>query len=166
MRYYFERTIWVTQLDETTFMLTLREAGAIGEATTQADRTPLVRYDGGTQIVTASAEAIGGGDWAVTLEWLAVGPVGAEIFVHVRDGNGTLVVQADGPALGGLIPIWMWRAGDVLRDVRYFSVPPDAPSPYSVQVGIYSGEGRFPAYVSGQRVPDDAATVIVVSETQ
>jgi hypothetical protein len=31
--------------------------------------------------------------------------------------------------------------------------------PYTVLVGLYDAQGRFPAYVDGVRVPNDAAPV-------
>lgn len=158
-----KRALWLTQLDEARLELVMREVGHVTplDAT---DRPPLVHFEGGPDIVAVAAEAVEPDTWAVTLEWASHGPVGAEIFVHVRDGTGALVVQADGPALGGLSPLWVWQAGDRVRDVRYFTVPAGAEPPYTVQVGIYNGDGRFSAFANGQRFPDDAATVIVIPD--
>lgn len=83
----------------------------------------------------------------------------------MRDVAHHLVAQADGPALGGMVPIWLWQAGDCIRDVRYVTLPPDG-GPYTVQVGVYNGDGRFPAYVGGARCPDDAAPVATIEGTQ
>ena len=95
--------------------------------------------------------------------WQSAGPVGAEIFVRVRDGNGALIAQADGPAVGGLTPLWVWQPDDEIRDVRHIQIPDGAAPPYTVQVGICTGEERFPAFGATGRFPDDAATVIVIS---
>ena len=157
-----QHTVWVTSLDEAAMTLALREAGTVTATQSTPERVPLVRYEGGTEIVAASAEWLAPDLCAVTLLWHPAGPVDAEIFVHVRDGGGALVAQADGPALGGLAPLWAWQAGDELRDVRYIQLPPDSLPPYTVQVGIYTGAGRFPAFGAAGRFPDDAATVIVL----
>ncbi|MBN2390553.1 MAG: hypothetical protein JXR84_07515 [Anaerolineae bacterium] len=157
-----QRTVWVTSLEETTMTLALREAGAVTATHTVPAHIPLVQYEGGTEIVTTNVEWLASDLCAVTLLWHSAGPVGAEIFVHVRDGSGALVTQADGPALDGLAPIWAWRAGDEIRDVRYIRLPAGSTPPYTVQVGIYTGEGRFPAFGEMGRFPDDAATVIVI----
>jgi len=158
-----QRTVWVTSLDEaTTTTLALREAGAVMATHTAPEHVPLVQYAGGTEIVATDAEWLAPDLCAVTLLWQSVGPMEAEIFVHVRDGSGALVAQADGPALGGLAPIWAWPAGDEIRDVRYIQLPADSTPPYTVQVGIYTGEGRFAAFGEAGRFPDDAATVIVI----
>jgi hypothetical protein len=159
---HIQQTVWVTSLDETTMTLALRETGAVTATHIASEHVPLVQYEGGTEIVAANAEWVAPDQCAVTLLWRSAGPVAAEIFVHVRDGNGTLIAQADGPAVGGLAPIWAWQAGDEIRDVRYIQLPAGSASPYTVQVGIYTGEGRFPAFGEAGRFPDDAATVIVI----
>ncbi|MFN2109608.1 MAG: hypothetical protein ACK2UI_08110 [Anaerolineae bacterium] len=157
-----QRTVWVTSLDEATMTLDLREVGTVTAARTAPEGAPLVQYEGGTEIVTANAGWLAPDQCAVTLIWRSVGPVAAEIFVHVRDGSGALVTQADGPALGGLAPIWAWQAGDEIRDVRYIQLPAGSTPPYTVQVGIYTGERRFPAFGEVGRFLDDAATVVVI----
>ena len=97
-------------------------------------------------------------EWAVTLTWLTSGPVDGGIFVHVRDVHDNLVTQVDGPALGGMVPVWLWQPGDRIQDVRYITLP-DSSGPYTVQVGLYNAEGRFPALVHGVRAQGDAAPV-------
>jgi hypothetical protein len=159
-----QRTVWVTSLDEATITLALREVGAVTATHTTAapEHVPLVQYAGGTEIVSANAAWLAPDLCAVTLLWRSAGPVTAEIFVHVWDDSGVLIAQADGPALGGLAPLWAWQAGDELRDVRYIQLPAGSTPPYTVRVGIYTGEGRFPAIGEAGRFPDDAATVIVI----
>ena len=157
-----QRAVWLTSLDEAALTLALREAGAVTATRATPERVPLARYEGGPQIVAADAEWLAPDLCAVTLLWQSAGPVGAEIFVHVRDGNGALIAQADGPALGGLAPLLVWQAGDEIRDVRYIQLPAGSMPPYTVQVGIYTGEGRFPAFGAAGRFLDDAATVMVI----
>ncbi len=98
--------------------------------------------------------------FAVTLSWVARDPLDASIFVHVRDATGTLITQADGAALGGILPLWAWRSGDRVRDVRYITLPEGAAGPFDVYVGVYNASGRLPAFASdGARLPDDAVFV-------
>jgi hypothetical protein len=98
----------------------------------------------------------------LTLEWQARGPVPATVFLHVLDPGGQLVTQADGPALGGLLPLSQWQAGDRIQDIRYVTLPVDGEGPYTVHVGLYNGQGRLPAFVDGERTPDDAPQVGVL----
>ena len=157
-----QRTVWVTYLDEAEMALALREVGTVTETRPPPEHVPLVRYEGGPQIVAADAEWLAPDLCAATLLWRSAGPVVAEVFVHVWDANGVLVAQADGPALGGLAPLLVWQAGDEIRDVRYIQLPAGSMPPYTVQVGIYTGEGRFPAFGAAGRFLDDAATVMVI----
>ena len=84
--------------------------------------------------------------------------VDGEVFLHVYDADDNLIAQADGPALGGMLPVWMWRPGDYIHDIRSLDLPASA-GPYTVQVGFYDKEGRFPAFMNGRRCLDDAAPV-------
>jgi hypothetical protein len=92
---------------------------------------------------------------------MASGPVSAEIFFHVVDASGHLVAQADGPALGGMVPLWLWQAGDRVYDVRHILLPHDE-GPYTVSVGVYDSKGRYPALMHGTRRPGDAAPLATI----
>jgi hypothetical protein len=155
-----QRTIWLTVLGVGD-TLALREVGAITRTAPFTPVEALVDYEGGPRLLSAQFTDVREGQVDVTLWWASRGPVGAEIFVHVRDATGEVIAQADGPALGGLAPIWTWQAGDFLRDVRTISLPSSSIPPYRVQVGVYNGEGRFPAYLGSQRAPEDAPTVVL-----
>jgi hypothetical protein len=145
---------------------TLHEVGTITADDFRLAAEPLAHFEGGPMIESAAAQEVADqnpeeNSWAITLTWLASGPVDGEIFVHVRDAAGNVVAQADGPALGGMVPIWLWQPGDRIRDARYVTLPPDA-GPYTVQVGLYNSSGRFPALMNGARCPDDAAPVATI----
>lgn len=142
--------------------LALREAGTLTTTRAISEHASLVQYEGGMELVAANAKWLAPDQCAVTRLWRSAGPVAAEIFVHVWDGSGALVIQADGPALGGLAPMWAWQAGDEIRDMRYIRFPAAATPPYTVRVGIYTAERRFPAFGEMGRFPDDAATVVVI----
>lgn len=82
----------------------------------------------------------------------------ATVFAHLLGPDGTLVAQADGHPLLGMVPFWLWEPGQVMRDVHHFdSVPAGR---YTVRMGIWelaSGEQwrlsemcRFPSLHNGE----------------
>jgi len=138
--------------------LVLDSVGAIDANAAPSGGDPLVTFEGGAAIEAASGERAQGSHWALTIDWAASGPVDSRMFVHVRDAQGDLVGQADGPALGGMVPTWIWREGDRILDVRHLSL--EGRPPYTLQVGLFNAEGRLPAYVAGSRCPDDVCSVM------
>lgn len=150
--------VWLARYEEGHFVL--REVGQLTPHTT-AVASPLASFEGGGQLEAATLESRPDGTWALTLTWWAAGPVEAQVFVHVIDATGALVAQADGAALGGMVPLAGWQAGDRLRDVRTLTLPPAA-APYTVRVGLYNAAGRLPAFQQGQRCPEDAVLVGII----
>jgi hypothetical protein len=122
----------------------------------------LVRYEGGPDLLAAVPVELEKGRAGVALTWRAGAPVQAGIFVHAVDARGALATQADGPALGGLLPPAYWQPGDCLYDVRPLDLPPGG-DPYTVLVGLYDAQGRYPATLDGIRAPDDAAPVTQIA---
>ena len=151
-------SIWLSRWRDR--RLVLDHVGAIDAQPTLWGRDSLVTFDGGVAVAGARGERVRGNHWALTIDWKARRPVDSRMFVHIRDANGELAAQADGPALGGMVPTWIWREGDQIRDVRHVS--PDGPPPYTVQVGLFNDEGRLPAYAAGSRCPDDSCSLIVL----
>ena len=95
---------------------------------------------------------------SVTVEQTAGGAptVDYTVFVHLLDDAGAVVAQLDGPPNDGLSPTTIWRAGDVIRDVRPL---PDGAT--RALVGLYdpaTGQ-RLPATQAGQPLPDNAYTI-------
>jgi hypothetical protein len=148
------QTVWLAQWQDGRF--SLDHVGRVEGGVPPSDNPP-VRFEGGALIESASVEQKGKRDWAVRIVWTTEAPVDGRIFVHIRDGDGNLVAQADGPALGGMVPAWIWQPGDRVYDIR--RVAPTGPPPYTVQAGIFQPAGRLPAYVDGVRCPEDAPTV-------
>jgi len=102
------------------------------------------------------------GPLTITLYWEAIQPDGRDytVFVHVLDGTGQLIAQADGPPVNGGYPTSIWSAGEQIEDERVVSIPPGAPAgPYRVRVGLYdptTGQ-RLPVYDrDGARYVEDA----------
>jgi hypothetical protein len=83
------------------------------------------------------------------------------VFVHLLDGAGKLVAQADGQPLEGRYPTALWEAPEALADRRSLALPADlAPGEYALRVGLYDlGDGsRLPVLnEAGDRVGDSVA---------
>jgi len=148
-------SIWLSRWRDQ--RLVLDRVGTVVADAGYAEDDPLISFEGGAVVESACGEHVRGSHWALTIDWAASGPVDSRMFVHVRDAGGELVGQADGPALGGMVPTWIWRAGDRIRDVRHVNLR--GRSPYTLQVGLFDAEGRLPAYVAGSRCPDDVCSV-------
>lgn len=77
----------------------------------------------------------------LTLYWQATGrPALAETaFVHLVDGSGKLVAQADGPPGGTAMPTSIWEPGQVVVDTHTLTLPPGLPPGiYHLHVGLYN----------------------------
>ena len=94
----------------------------------------------------------------LSLAWHALAPMEQDysVFVHVLDGAGQLVAQADAEPRAGSYPTSLWQPGEYLTDDYHFSLPPGR---YTAQVGLYLPE-------NGQRLaqPGGAADFIVLPE--
>lgn len=83
----------------------------------------------------------------LTLTWQAVAPIEADytVFVHLLDAGGAKVAQRDTRPCNGECPTDAWQPGAILVDRYDLSLPPGAPEPYRLAVGLYVLE-------SGERV--------------
>jgi hypothetical protein len=119
----------------------------------------------GDGLILNSARATRTGDAVtVVLDWhlQSTLPEDSTIFLHVVNGAGQLVAQADGAPVAGASPLRLWPAGAAWRDVRHVTVT-DAAA-LRVLAGVYrAGDGnRLPAVdANGNRLPDDAMGVDV-----
>ncbi len=78
------------------------------------------------------------------------------VFTHLVDGEEQTWAQSDGYPVGGDYPTSFWGEGELIRDERELTVPPDAPGgEYSIEVGFYLAS-------SGERLPvlDEAGQVL------
>jgi hypothetical protein len=119
------------------------------------------RFDDQIVLLSHEVEVIGR-DLLVTLWWYGQQTPGEDItvFLHVYDGAGQLLTQGDAYPLQGLFPAQRWQPGDIVRDVRYVTLPEGAEGqPYTVAVGWYNtatGQ-RLPAFDQhGQPAANDA----------
>jgi hypothetical protein len=102
-----------------------------------------VAFEGGPRLEGVSyapPELAPGETLNVTLEWVAVAPMGQDytVFVQLWDANGQLAAQSDSQPAGGSQPTSGWQPGDVIRDRHALLLPPDLPGgEYSLHAGLY-----------------------------
>jgi hypothetical protein len=64
----------------------------------------------------------------------------ATVFAHLTGPDGTLLAQADGYPLLGMLPFWLWEPGQVVRDVRRFAPASAGLAPtgeYTIRLGMW-----------------------------
>jgi hypothetical protein len=135
----------------------LVEAGAVEERTSYGE--PLARFGDRVTLLDARGTCDENGQVRITAHWQVEETVDSDatVFAHLTRPDGTLVAQADGYPLLGMLPFWLWERGEVVRDVRRFAPAP--PGEYVIKMGVWdlaSGE-RWPA--DGDR--DGAVTLTV-----
>jgi hypothetical protein len=73
-------------------------------------------------------------------------------FVHLRDQQGHIVAQNDGPPGGRVYLTSLWDAGEVIADEAVIQLPQDlVPASYALVIGLYDP-------VTGQRLPVPTST--------
>lgn len=122
----------------------LLEAGSAAEA---AGGEPLARFGDRIALLEAECACNDDGQVRLTARWQVETSVetDATVFAHLLDSEGALIAQADGYPLLGMLPFWLWKPGEVMRDMRYFDPVPE--EEYTIRVGIWdlaSGE-HWPA---------------------
>ncbi len=155
--------LWLSRYDVGQSRFALERVGRVSAGADVAPASDVARFEGGPRLLSAVVRPQERDRWQIALEWEAAGPVNATVLVHVVDANGELIVQADGAALGGLLPLYLWQPGEQVRDLRYVTLPAGSAGPIAVRVGLYNDAGRFPAFVDGERCPDDAPIVATFS---
>jgi hypothetical protein len=76
----------------------------------------------------------------LNLDWSIGGAIDPDVtvFVHVLNGAGQVVAQADGDLVGGYVPIGLWQKDDRVRERRPLLLPDRLPGgTYTVIVGLY-----------------------------
>lgn len=136
------------------------EAGAVQASSAESDEIE-ARF--GEAIWLQEAEVLlTEGQIEAHLWWATQQPATGDVtvFMHVYDASGQLVAQADGYPLAGLLPPWLWQAGDLVHDVRHLVLPAEATGrPFRLVVGWYDPATglRLPAQdLRGRPVDNDA----------
>jgi len=112
----------------------LVEVGAVGLAVPTAPT--LARFEGGLELLAASAACDAGGQVQVRLDWRTPQRVETDVsvFAHLLDEGDALAAQADGYPLAGMAPFWLWQSGETVRDVRTLAA---GPGRYRVRLGLW-----------------------------
>jgi hypothetical protein len=156
--------VWV--VDYAPHDIRIKLAGTLRSGGTEQD-TGSVAVFGDLVTLTSVTYQVADGTLYLTLEWHCdkAAPANYSVFVHLVNDRGQLVDQADGYALRGLFPFWLWQQGDTIRDERTLHLSLQPRSAYKILVGIYhleTGE-RVPAYdLTGQPIVDAAVPVITI----
>jgi 4-amino-4-deoxy-L-arabinose transferase-like glycosyltransferase len=77
---------------------------------------------------------------SLILYWQALRPLPYDytVFVHVRDGQGHTVAQADHQPLAPIYPPTLWPVGQTVRERSVLTLPSDlAAGEYDVWIGLY-----------------------------
>jgi hypothetical protein len=138
------------------------EAGALDTVTAQPDEgTAVAQFGEEISLLDYQLER-SEDDLVVSLRWFGQELPARDIttFLHLYDSSGQLIAQGDGYPLLGLSPPTRWQATDLVRDVRYLTLPDDFDvRQYSVVVGWYdvtTGQRLTAHDAYGQRAPNDA----------
>ncbi len=107
----------------------------VGDVAPDTGGTPLATF--GDLVVLRSAER--GPNGAFELRWAALRQPSADdaLFIHVWQGDA-FVTDIGGDALGGLIPLWAWRPGDLIIDRRTLPLASLPPGDLTIRVGVFN----------------------------
>jgi hypothetical protein len=127
------RTVYLTQYEPNRIHLV--EAGAVD--TPLPEGGPLAHYEKRVTLLSATPTCDNEGRIHLTAYWRVEADLGADVtvFAHLLDSSGALVAQADGYPLLGMQPFWVWKPGEVVRDVRHFDAVPTGE--YTIKLGMW-----------------------------
>jgi len=136
------RAVYLTQYENERIHLV--EAGSTSEP---IPGKPLARFGDRMALIDAVCTCDENGQVRLTAYWQVEASVetDATVFAHLLNPEGALIAQADGYPLLGMLPFWLWKPNEVMRDARYFDPVPAGE--YTVRVGMWdlaTGE-RWPA---------------------
>ena len=101
----------------------------------------------------------------LTLYWLAETAVSEsyDVFIHLVDEAGNIVLQADQKPLGGLAATDVWQPGDIIRDPLTLTWPQEVPpGTYEMWLGVYLRENGARLPLTAENVENDALLLKVV----
>ena len=99
---------------------------------------PLAEFEGGLQLLRVETRPAAGG-LTVELTWQAEDAPGLRVQVAaLAYGLGeTLLAQADGPLGTEFYPSEWWRAGEIVRETRRFTLGDAPAAEFVVRIGLY-----------------------------
>jgi hypothetical protein len=145
----------------------------IGAGTGQRPLAPQVSlpvpFDNGITLLgydLAADSLTPGADIPLTLYWKArARPKEAyTVFVHLVDGQGNLVAQADAPPRDGTYPTSAWNDAEYVRDPHPFQLPEDLPpGDYTVRIGLYrASDGARAQILENDKIAGDAVDLTAI----
>ena len=132
------------------------EAGKVESNAPITFASHIASFDEKILLVSAQANVVKN-EMQLTLSWQVMNPTQGEVFRHVLDCEGNVLGLGDGPALGGVYPVWLWRANDRITDVRFIPLEKSSAC-YRIEIGLYNPENgeRLKAFaVQGTRLEND-----------
>jgi hypothetical protein len=131
--------------------IALRAVGDIQPTRTTAGL--LGQYDGTAELLSADVD-VREEQIVVELRWASLQPPRPmdTVFLHLVDGSGEIVAQADGDSLGHLVAPSAWRPGHEVVDRRFVPLPASTTAGrYRLRLGMYnlSDGGRYEARAFG-----------------
>jgi 4-amino-4-deoxy-L-arabinose transferase-like glycosyltransferase len=118
---------------------------AVEQAAQVGDFARLLGYD------LSESRLAPGDELTIWLAWESLAPTPSDltVFLHLAGSDGSPIVQADSPPLGGDYPTGLWQPGLPFVEQRALRIPDDAPpGEYRLLIGFY--DANDPAY---QRAP-------------
>jgi len=116
-------------------------------------------------IAIIDAEATPGQPVRTAVKWSTNQPIedSFSVFLHVRDGEGNIVAQADSIPGNGLLPMTAWEPDQTITDRFTIKLPPDIqPGTYEVVMGVYEPVSGLRLHVT--QSPGDAPDYIPVGQ--
>ena len=132
------RTVHLTYFEPEQIHL-VEAGGPADEASPRVE--PLARFKNQVALLDAATTCDMDGHVRLTGYWRSEAAIDTDvtIFAHLLAPDGSLVAQADGYPLLGMLPFWLWWPGETIRDVRYFdaSLAAEHAHGYQVRVGMW-----------------------------
>jgi hypothetical protein len=127
------RGVYLTRYDS--LGIRLIRAGAVGMSAGPAE--PIARFGASLELLEGACTCDEEGHVTLTTRWRSQVSidVDATISAHLLHRNGTIAAQADGRALLGMLPFWIWEPGETVDDVRHFDAVPSGA--YAVRLGVW-----------------------------
>lgn len=98
----------------------------------------------------------------ITLYWQALAPVNGDYttYVHVLDGDGRLIAQADSQPQDGVYPTSIWDGGEIVADTKVIGWTGDTgTSPYTFWIGAYLLPAVEPLPLDNSTRPDTSVSL-------
>lgn len=126
--------VWLTRYSDE--QVDIVEAGKVESKAPITFANHVASFDEKILLVSAEADVVKN-EMRLTLSWYVTNPIQGEVFRHVLDCEGNVLGLGDGPALGGVYPVWLWRGSDRITDVRF--IPLEKLSAcYRIEIGLYN----------------------------